>query len=127
MTAPGWIAALVRDFGRAAGLSDFALNARGVAAVSFENGLSLRFEFAEEALTVAVTVPVLLDPAQARTLLAYAHPDARFGMRVRTGYLVGRGRAVFAIRLDEREATLPVANHAFDTLWHIAQEFGGLR
>ncbi len=127
MTAPGWIAALVRDFGRAAGLSDFALNERGVAAVSFENGLSLRFEFAEEALTVAVTVPALLDPAQARVLLAYAHPDARFGMRVRTGYLAGRGRAVFAIRLDEREATLPVVNRAFDVLWHVAQEFGGLR
>ena len=127
MTAPGWISALVRDFGRAAGLANFTLNERGVAAVSFENGLSLRFEFAGEALTIAVTAPVILDPAQARTLLAYAHPDARFGMRVRTGYLARRGRAVFAIRLDEREATLPVVNRAFDVLWHVAQEFGGQR
>ena len=70
MMAPGWITALVRDFGRAAGLSDFTLNERGVAAVSFENGLALRFEFALEALTIAVTVPAVLDVAQARALLA---------------------------------------------------------
>ena len=39
MTAPNWIEAVVRDFGRGAGLADFALNARGAAAVRFENGL----------------------------------------------------------------------------------------
>ena len=32
MTAPNWIEAVVRDFGRGAGLADFALNARGAAA-----------------------------------------------------------------------------------------------
>ena len=125
MMAPGWIAALVRDFGRAAGLSDFALNERGVAAVSFENGLSLRFEFAEEALTVAVTVSALLDPAQARVLLAYAHPDARLGFRLRTGYLARSGRAVFAVALAGRDVTLPSINAVFALLWRIALEFGG--
>ena len=127
MTAPDWIAALVRDFGRAAGLSDFALNERGVAAATFENGVGLRFEFAMDALTVAVTVPVMLDAGRARALLAYAHPEARLGMRVRAGYLARQGRAIFAIRLAERGETLPTVNRAFDVLWRVAQEFGGVR
>ena len=44
MTAPNWIDAVVRDFGRGAGIDGFALNSRGAAAVSFENGFSLRFK-----------------------------------------------------------------------------------
>ena len=127
MTAPDWIAAIVRDFGRSAGLADFALNDRGAAAAAFENGVGLRFEFAMEALYVVVTVPATPDPARARALLAYAHPDAQLGVRVRAGYLEGRGRAVFAVRLAERDATLPAVNRAFDALWRVAQEFGGAR
>ncbi|MBQ8126014.1 MAG: hypothetical protein IJ173_09065, partial [Kiritimatiellae bacterium] len=62
MTAPNWIEAVVRDFGRGAGLADFALNARGAAAVRFENGLTLRFEYTGEELVVAVTVPMAASP-----------------------------------------------------------------
>lgn len=127
MTAPDWIAAIVRDFGRAAGLADFALNDRGAAAASFENGVVLRFEYAMDALFVAVTVPATPDAAHARALLAYAHPDAQLGVRVRTGWLEGRGRALVAVRLAARDATLPAVNRAFDVLWRVAEEFGGVR
>ena len=125
MTAPDWIDAIVRDFGRSAGLSDFALNERGAAAASFDNGVTLRFEYVADALMVAVTVPAAIDPARAAALLAYAHPDAGLGLKVRAGYLAARGCAVFAIRLDARDATLPAVNRAFDVLWRVAQEFGG--
>ena len=125
MTAPDWIDAIVRDFGRSAGLSDFALNDRGAAAAAFDNGVTLRFEYASDALVVAVTVPTALDAERARALLAYAHPDAGLGARVRAGYLTRRGSAVFAVRLYARDATLPAVNRAFEVLWRVAMEFGG--
>ena len=127
MTAPGWIASLVGDFGKAAGLSSLSLNGRGTAAIAFENGFGLRFEYVEGELVVAVTVPAYLDAMRAKALLAYAHPEARLGFRVRAGFLPRQGTAVFAIRLQERAVTLPMVNQAFAVLWRIAQEFGGER
>ena len=127
MTAPGWIASLVGDFGKAAGLSGLSLNGRGTAAIAFENGFGLRFEYVEGELVVAVTVPAYLDAMRAKALLAYSHPEARLGFRVRAGFLPRQGTAVFAIRLQEREVTLPMVNQAFAVLWRIAQEFGGER
>ena len=127
MTAPGWIASLVGDFGKAAGLSSLSLNERGTAAIAFENGFGLRFEYVEGELAMAVTVPAYLDAGRTKALLAYAHPEARLGFCVRAGYLPRRGTAVFAVRLQERDVTLPMVNQAFSVLWRIAQEFGGER
>ena len=125
MTAPTWISAVVREFGRAAGLGDLALNERGTAVLSFENGFALRLEYAFDSLVVALTVPARLDSSAAARLLAYAHPEARYGFKLRTGYLAKTGRAVFAARLADREVTLPSLNSVFAALWRIAQEFGG--
>ena len=127
MTAPGWIASLVGDFGKAAGLSGLSLNERGTAAIAFENGFGLRFEYVEGELVMAVTVPVFLDVGRTKALLAYAHHEARLGFRVRAGYLPRSGKVVFAVRLQERDVTLPMVNQAFAVLWRIAQEFGGER
>ena len=126
MSAPSWMEALVKEFGKSAGLPDLAFNDRGAAALSFENGASLRFEYAEGTLAVLMTVPSAIDPSRAAVLLAHAHPDARRGgFRIRTGYLASRGRALFAVRLAEREATLPILNQAFAALWAAAREYGG--
>ena len=125
MTAPGWIGSLVGEFGRSAGIRNFALNAQGVAAISFETGLSLRFEYVEGSLVISVTVPAPATDAAARSLLSRAHPDARFGLKVRAGWLARSSRAVFAIRLAEREVTLPAINAAFNALWRIGMEYGG--
>ena len=127
MMAPEWLNAVVRDFGRAAGADTFALNDRGAAAISFENGFGLRFEYVEGELVVAVTVPVFLDVGRTKALLSYAHHEARLGFRVRAGYLPRSGKAVFAVRIQERDVTLPMVNQAFAVLWRIAQEFGGER
>lgn len=126
MMAPEWIDALVRQFGQSAGLSSFTLNDRGAASVTFETGVSLRFEYARETLTVFVTVPSRNDAGAARRMLAYAHPAARRGFTVRAGYLAKAGRAIFAVRLQEREVTLPALNAVFAELWRIATEFGGM-
>ncbi len=125
MMAPPWIEAVVRDFGRAAGLGDFALNAQGVAALRFENGVALRFEFTGDELAIATTVPAPGDPASARRILAFSHPSARFGFKVRSGQLAKSGAAVFAVRLAAQDVTLPAVNAVFGVLWHIATEMGG--
>ena len=125
MTAPTWIETVVREFGKAAGLSGLALNDRGAAAISFENGVALRLEYAFDSLVAALTLPARLDPATAARLLAYAHPEARYGFKLRAGYLSKGGRAVFAARLADREVTLPALNSVFSVLWRIGQEFGG--
>ena len=125
MTAPTWIDSAVGEFGRSAGLGSLSLGDRGVAALAFQNGLALRFEHASDALYVAMTVPARLDASAARRLLGYAHPNARFGFRLRAGYLAKAGRAVFAVKLADRDVTLPALNAAFALLWRVALEFGG--
>ncbi|MBR1588331.1 MAG: hypothetical protein IJ658_08420 [Kiritimatiellae bacterium] len=125
MTAPAWIEAVVQEFGKAAGLPGLALNGRGAAAITFENGSALRLEYAFDSLVVALTLPARLDPAAAARLLAYAHPEARYGFKLRAGYLEKASRAVFAARLADREVTLPALNSVFSVLWRIGQEFGG--
>ncbi|MBQ3810948.1 MAG: hypothetical protein II839_09050 [Kiritimatiellae bacterium] len=124
--APVWLDDLVREFGRSAGLSDFALNDRGAAAVTFETGAQLRFEYAFESLVVALSIPYpASDPAAARRLLAAAHPGARPGFKLRAGLLEKSGRAIRAPRVPEREMTLPAVNAAFSALWRIAEDLAG--
>jgi type III secretion system chaperone SycN len=125
MTAPTWIDSAIGEFGRSAGLGTLSLGDRNTAALSFQNGLVLRFEYAFNSLSIAITAPMRLDAASACRLLGYAHPDARFGFRLRTGYLAKSGRAVFAVMLADREVTLPSINAAFALLWRIALEAGG--
>ena len=124
--APVWLNDIVREFGRSAGLSDFALNDRGAAAISFETGAQLRFEYAFESLVVALSIPYpASDPAAARRLLAAAHPGARPGFKLRAGLLEKSGRAILAARFPERETTLPAVNAAFSALWRIAEDLAG--
>ncbi len=124
MSAPGWIASLVRDFGAGAGIGNFALSERGTAAFAFENGLGLRFEYAGKALNVEMTAPA--SQGAAARILACAHPDARRGgQTIRTGYLANSGKALFVVQIAERDATLPAVEAAFAGLWGLALGFGG--
>jgi len=122
MTAPSWINAAIRDFGRAAGIDGFALNERGTAALRFDTGVSLRLEYTVGELAMAMTVP---RPADLKRLLSLSHPKSRLGFKVRAGLLRKTGEAVIAIRLAERDATLPRLNAAFAVLWRFAGEIGG--
>ena len=125
MMAPNWIDSAVGEFVRSAGLGSLSLGQSGVAALSFQNGLVLRFEYAFDSLHVTMTVPVRFDAAAAGRLLGYAHPKARFGFRLRTGYLAKSGRALFTVRLADRDVTLPSINAVFALLWRVSLEFGG--
>ena len=121
MTAPVWLNAVIGDFGRAAGIGALALNARGAAALRFENGTSLRLEYTGAELVMAVTVP----SADLKRLLSFSHPKARYGFRVRTGIVPQTREAVLAVRLAERDVTLPRVNAVFGLLWRLAGETGG--
>jgi type III secretion system chaperone SycN len=126
MMAPEWLNAVVRDFGRAAGADTFALNDRGAAAVTFETGVGLRFEYPGAELVVAVTVPSPANPVSLRRALSFAHPMAGSGLRIRVGYFTRTGSIVLAVRIAERNVTLPTVNAAFATLWRAAGEIGGV-
>ena len=108
MTVPVWMNAVIGDFGRAAGLGGLALNHRGAVALRFENGASLRLEY-----------------TGGERLLSLAHPRARYGFRVRTGIVPKTREAVVAVRIAERDVTLPRVNGAFEVLWRLAGEIGG--
>ena len=126
MMAPEWLNAVVRDFGRAAGADTFVLNDRGAAAITFENGFGLRFEYTGADLVVAVTVPRPANPVSLRRALSFAHPMAGSGLRIRVGYFARTGCIVLAVRIAERNVTLPTVNAAFATLWRAAGEIGGV-
>ena len=123
MTAPVWLNAVVGDFGRGAGLGGLALDDRGVVVLRFETGAALRLEYTGVELVIAVTVPV----ADVKRLLALAHPKARHGFIVRTGVVRKTQEGVLAVRLAERDVTLPQVSSVFSVLWRLASEVGGAR
>lgn len=124
MTAPGWMNAAIGDFGRSSGLAGLSLNDRGAAALRFETGAALRLEYTGSELVMAMTVPASAD---LKRLLAASHPKARYGFRIRSGMFPKTQEGVLAIRLAERDVTLPQLNAAFGALWRLAGEIGGAR
>lgn len=121
MTAPAWMNAVVADFGRGAGLETLALNDRGAAALRFETGSSLRLEYTGAELVVAV----MFRCDDVRRLLSYAHPELRHGFTVRAAVMPRTHEGVLAVRLAERDVTLPQMSAVFGVLWRLAGEFGG--
>ena len=117
---PGWLNDTVRAFGRQMGLKSFALNERDAAGVRFENGAELRLEYAGEALAMMVTVSAADDSGTVRRVLMAAHPDARNGIKVRSGLFGKSGRAFFHARLAERDVSVDVLERTFRELWAAA-------
>ena len=119
-SAPSWLNAILRQFGAGIGLKEFGFNDRGAAVLRFENGSSLRFEYAFESLVVALQVPVAPEAGTLKHFLAFAQPERRPGFKVRVAYLERDGSVLLAARLAEREVTLPVLNTVFGELWRLA-------
>ena len=119
---PDWLNDIVQAFGRQMGLQDFRLRDNGAAGVTFENGLSLRLEYAGEALMMSMGLPVEVTDAAVRRLLTAAHPAAQqpAAARVRAGLLKRTGEALLVIRLLERDVTVTVLEAAFRQLWTAA-------
>ena len=124
MTPPNWMRETIAEFGRSAGIDNFAFNERGTAALGFEKGAALVFEYAYSSLNVMMTVPVVLDPATAAKALSFAVPERRGEFRIKVGFLEKAGRVFFAVRLPHDEVSLPAVNSAFSYLRRMADQFG---
>lgn len=118
---PDWLNDIVQAFGRQMGLREFRLHDNGAAGATFENGLSLRFEYANEMLMMSMGVQATPTDAVMKHLLLAAHPAAQQGaVRIRAGYLKRTGEALLTMRLQEREVTVTALETAFRQLWSAA-------
>jgi type III secretion system chaperone SycN len=115
---------VIAEFGRSAGIDGFAFGANGTAALGFESGASLVFEYAYSSLVVMMTVPVALDASVAAKALKFVMPERRGDFRIKAGFLSEKGKVFFAVRLPHEEVTLPVINSAFSHLRRLADQFG---
>ena len=115
--APDWIASALDEFGRGLGLKTLALNDVDAVSLRFENGWRLRFEYADEALNVMITMEYGRDESDVTRVLMAANPDMERPYPLRAGYLADGGEAVLSIRLPEREVSLVTLDAAFQTLW----------
>ena len=120
---PAWLNDIVREFASGMGLKDFALNADGAAALRFENGIVLRFEYAMDFLSLSMSVESPQDAAAVKLLLAASDPLRRGGFVVRTGTAGNPPRAVFTVRLEPAEVTLGNLDAAMAELWRAMENF----
>ena len=125
--SPTWVDSAVSSFGSRMGLKDFALNDRGVASVTFENGFGLAFEFMADSLYVSMRVPAEPSETTVKKLLVASHPANRFPFHLRTAYLAKRDMALFMVRLGERQVTSTALETVFSGLWDLAIKLGGGR
>lgn len=125
MTVPVWITSAVQAFGRRMGLPSFALNVRGAASATFENGFNIGFEFLQDALFVSLRAPFAPTADGLRLLLAMAHPANRYPFRLRTSYLARREAALLTVRIGERQVTPAAIDAVFSGLWDLAEKLGG--
>ena len=120
---PEWLNDTVRGFGRQMGLRTLELNANGVAGVAFENGQTLRLEYAGGALTLSVSLAGQPSGDAIRAFLAEAHfaaGDGRGGA-IRAGCLPSTGEPFLAVRIAERDTGVAALESAFRRLWERAE------
>ena len=120
---PAWLNDIVREFGSGMGLKDFALNADGAAALRFENGVGLRFEYAMDFLSLSMSVESPQDAASVKLLLTASDPLRRGAFTIRTGIAGNPPRAVFTVRLEPSEVTLGNLDAAMAELWRATENF----
>ena len=124
MVPPHWMNEVIAEFGRSAGIDGFSFGANATAALGFESGASLVFEYAYSSLIVMMTVPVALDSSVAEKALKFVMPERRGEFRIKAGFLSEKGKVFVAVRLPHDEVTLPVINSAFSYLRRLADQFG---
>lgn len=120
---PAWLNDIVREFASGMGLKDFALNADGAAALRFENGVGLRFEYAMNFLSLSMSVESPQDASSVKLLLTASDPLRRGAFAVRTGIAGEPPRAVFTVRLEPVEVTLGNLDAAMAELWRATENF----
>ena len=120
---PAWLNGIVREFASGMGLRDFALNDDGAAALRFENGVGLRFEYAMDFLSLSMSVESPQDAASVKLLLSASDPLRRGAFAIRTGIAGNPSRAMFTVRLESAEVTLGNLDAAMAELWRATENF----
>ena len=120
---PAWLNGIVREFASGMGLRDFALNDDGAAALRFENGVGLRFEYAMDFLSLSMSVESPQDADAVKLLLSASDPLRRGAFAIRTGIAGNPSRAVFTVRLESAEVTLGNLDAAMAELWRATENF----
>ena len=120
---PAWLNDIVREFASGMGLKDFSLNADGAAALRFENGTGLRFEYAMDFFSLSMSVESPQDVAAVKLLLSASDPLRRGAFAVRTGTAGNPPRAVFTVRLEPAAVTLGNLDAAMAELWRATENF----
>ena len=123
MNAPKWLNAVLQEFGEGINLKNFGFNSANAAALRFETGISLRFEYALESLVVTMQIPIIHDPETMKSLLRYAQPERRPSFKLRVAYLEKSGSALMVAIIPERNANLTTVNSVFNELWLLAEDF----
>ena len=123
MSAPKWLNAVLQEFGEGIYLKNFGFNRSNAAAIRFETGVSLRFEYALESLVMAMQIPIVQGAEAMKTLLKYAQPERRPSFRLRVAYLEKADSALMAAIIPERDANLAAVNSVFNELWLLAEDF----
>jgi len=118
-----WLASTLLEFGRRLGLSNFVFSARETASVKFENGVELNFEHSGDFLFIYVTCPMAETEDKMKLLLQSAHPDNMHRHPIRAAYQPKSERAAFLVKLADRDASIPLFDDIFNTLWRIATTF----
>ena len=123
MSAPKWLNAVLHEFGEGIDLKNFGFNSANAAAIRFETGVSLRFEYALESLLMTIQIPAVQDSETMKTLLKYAQPERRPSFKLRVAYLEKSESAIMVARIPERDANLAAVNSVFNELWLLAEDF----
>ena len=124
MTAPAWLDGAVRAFGRQMGLKNFGLGERDVAGVTFENGVSVRLEYARESLSVMAVVPCGEDASALRRFRGRVHPAAHPSVpALRAVRFARSGSGAYVVRLPERAVTVSELERVFRIVWEEAVAF----
>ena len=124
MTPPQWMNEVLAEFGRSAGIDDFRFGDNATAALQFESGATLVFEYAYLSLVVMMAVPVAAGSSVAAKALEFVTPERRGEFRIKAGLLSNKEKVFFAVRLPHEEVSLPVINSAFSQLRRLADQFG---
>lgn len=123
MNAPHWLNSIITDFGAGIGVRTLLLNGKDAAAIKFEDGKSLHFEYIFESLAMTMHIPVYGSSETLKRLLSYSAPERKTIAKVRTAYLKDLSKALITITIPERQVTVPLMNTVFTELWRLSEDF----
>ena len=119
--APDWLQKMIHDFGARLGLSSFALNDKGAAGFTAENGFRFQLECHGERLFMTLLFPMSESTGALEQLLEMVHPAQRLPYAVHAACKPRLG-GMFIIAAAIRELNQPEMVARFECLWKLASQ-----